>query len=225
METEVKQQSDCKKTSFSCVDCGKKLCGDEAYDPNAAYPKFCPTGALSQQRRREIMELYDEDRNREIMIAAAEVEAEGYCVWPRVEEIMRFAEKVGARKIGIATCVGLMREAAVFARILRSRGFEPYGICCKVGAERKVDVGIPQACTEVGPVMCNPVMQAKLLEDAGTQLNVVIGLCVGHDSLFYKYSAAPVTTLVTKDRVTGHNPAAALYTASSYYERLYGEEK
>ena len=62
--------------------------------------------------------------------------------------------------------------------------------------------------------MCNPILQARLLNQAYTELNVVIGLCVGHDSLFYKYSNAYTTTLVTKDRVTGHNPAAALYTAN-----------
>ena len=49
---------------------------------------------------------------------------------------------------------------------------------------------------------------------------MVMGLCVGHDSLFYKYSDALVTTLVTKDRVLGHNPVAALYQANAYYKRL-----
>ena len=45
---------------------------------------------------------------------------------------------------------------------------------------------------------------------------MVVGLCVGHDSLFYKYSDAPVTTAITKDRVLSHNPAGALYTG--YYK-------
>lgn len=66
--------------------------------------------------------------------------------------------------------------------------------------------------------MCNPILQARLLNQA----NVVIGLCMGHDSLFYRYSEAYVTTLVTKDRVTGHNPAAALYTSHSYYKKGLG---
>jgi uncharacterized metal-binding protein len=70
--------------------------------------------------------------------------------------------------------------------------------------------------------MCNPILQARLLNRAKTDLNVVIGLCVGHDSLFYRYSEAYVTTLVTKDRVTGHNPAAALYTSHSYYKKGFG---
>ena len=72
----------------------------------------------------------------------------------------------------------------------------------------------------MGKNMCNPIMQAKLLNREKTDLNIVIGLCVGHDSLFYKYSDALCTTLVTKDRVLAHNPVGALYQAGSYYSRL-----
>lgn len=82
-------------------------------------------------------------------------------------------------------------------------------------------MGIPAECEKIGPAMCNPIMQARLLNKAQTDLNVVIGLCVGHDSLFYKYSDAYVTTLVTKDRVTGNNPVAALYTANSYHHKKF----
>ena len=64
--------------------------------------------------------------------------------------------------------------------------------------------------------LCNPIAQASLLARAGTELNVVIGLCVGHDSLFFMHSKAPVTVLVAKDRVLGHNPVAGLYTSHSY---------
>ena len=68
--------------------------------------------------------------------------------------------------------------------------------------------------------MCNPIMQAKLLNEADTDLNIVMGLCVGHDSLFLKYAKAPCVSLVIKDRVLGNNPAAALYTTSSFYSKL-----
>ena len=210
---------------FSCVDCKVRVCGDAPYSSDTNYPAFCPTPGLQQGAEQEevlaeAMALYGEDRNREIMVAAAEVESEGYCVWPRVEEIMRFAEKLGAKKIGIATCVGLLNEASLFAEILRARGFEPVGIGCKAGSQLKTAMGVDEQFCDVGGVMCNPILQAKKLEAEGTQLNVVIGLCVGHDSLFYKYSAAPVTTLITKDRVTGHNPAGPLYTSKSYYKKL-----
>ena len=62
--------------------------------------------------------------------------------------------------------------------------------------------------------------QAKLLNEKKTDLNIVVGLCVGHDSIFYKYSDALCTTLITKDRVLGHNPAAAIYQMNAYYSKL-----
>ena len=65
--------------------------------------------------------------------------------------------------------------------------------------------------------MCNPLGQARALDQAGTELNLLLGLCVGHDSLFMKHSVAPVTVLAAKDRVLGHNPLAAIYLADGYY--------
>jgi uncharacterized metal-binding protein len=73
--------------------------------------------------------------------------------------------------------------------------------------------------------ICNPILQARLLNSQKTQLNVIVGLCVGHDALFTRHSQAPVTTLITKDRVLGHNPAAALYTSNFYYKRLFDNKE
>ena len=207
-----------EEKTLSCVDCGTQNCKFKT----RTYPEFCLTTNLSEEDSAWALERYDEDRNREIMIASAEVEYEGYCQWTRVQEIMEFARKIGARKIGIANCIGLINEARTFARILRANGFEPYSVICKVEGRAKSSVGIPSECENIGPAMCNPILQARLLNQAGTDLNVVIGLCVGHDSLFYRYSDAYVTTLVTKDRVTGNNPAAALYTSGSYYKKRFG---
>lgn len=207
-----------EKNKLSCVDCGTQNCKFKT----RTYPEFCLTTNLSEDDSAWALERYDEDRNREIMVASAEVEYEGYCQWTRVQEIMEFARKIGAKKIGIANCIGLIREARIFAKILRANGFEAYSVVCKVEGRAKTSVGIPERCEEIGPAMCNPILQARLLNKAGTDLNVVIGLCVGHDSLFYRYSDAYVTTLVTKDRVTGNNPAAALYTAESYYRKKFG---
>ena len=66
--------------------------------------------------------------------------------------------------------------------------------------------------------------QARILNREGTDLNVIVGLCVGHDTLFIKHSEAPVTCLIVKDRVLAHNPAAALYASGSYYKRLLSPE-
>ena len=46
---------------------------------------------------------------------------------------------------------------------------------------------------------------------------------MGHDIIFNQYSKAPVSTLIVKDRVTGNNPAAAIY---GYHRRkdLFGND-
>lgn len=208
-----------KPEEMSCIDCTVKNCdkGDKAY------PAFCLTTHMDQEILQDALECYAEEENHKAMVAAAEVEYEHYCKYTRVEEIMEFARKIKARKIGIATCVGLLRESRTLAAILRKHGFEVYGVACKAGAVPKAEVGIPEECCKIGKNTCNPILQAKLLNAAKTDLNVVMGLCVGHDSLFYKYSEALTTTGVTKDRVLGHNPVAALYTAESYYNKLLDE--
>ncbi len=209
-----------KPEEMSCIDCTVKNCdkGDKTY------PAFCLTTHMDQEILQDALACYAEEENHAVMVAAAEVEYEHYCKYTRVEEIMAFAKKIGAKKIGIATCVGLLKESRTLAAILRKHGFEVYGAACKVGAVPKTEVGIPEECCQIGNHMCNPILQAKLLNAAKTDLNVVMGLCVGHDSLFYKYSEALTTTGVTKDRVLGHNPAAALYTAEGYYSKLMEEE-
>lgn len=205
-----------KVETMSCVDCAVTNCNTGG----KAYPEFCLTMEMDKEVLAEAMGCYKEEVNKKATVAAAEVEFEHYCQYTRVEEIMEFAGKIGAKKLGIATCVGLIRESRTLAAIFRVHGFEVYGIGCKVGEVHKVDVGIPEKCEGVGAHMCNPILQAKLLNKQKTDLNVVVGLCVGHDSLFYKYSDALVTTAVTKDRVLGHNPVAALYTADTYYKKL-----
>lgn len=173
--------------------------------------------------RKDAVEALCQGMDHEIAVAAAEVEYEGYGRWCRVEDTIAFARKLKIQRIGIATCVGMLSEAQVLNQILRARGFEVYVISCKVGAVAKTEIGISPCCSSCGVNLCDPILQAKLLNEKDTQLNIVFGLCVGHDSLFYKYSNAICTTLVAKDRVTGHNPVMPLYLTQSYYKRLMEE--
>jgi len=165
---------------------------------------------------------------RRLAQESARTEAAGYCRTTRIEDTMDFARRIGAHKLGIAHCVGLMHEARLAQEIFAAGGFEVYTVCCKVGSISKESIGLTDG-EKVRPgqyeALCSPVGQAALLAEAGTQLNVVIGLCVGHDSLFFMHSKAPATVLVAKDRVLGHNPVACLYTSHSYYRRLKGTKK
>ena len=205
----------------SCVDCCIGNCNWE----EDTYPKFCLSTHMKPEVLADAMAEYEKEEVRRVTIAAAEVEADNYCRMTRLEETVEFAKKIGAKKIGIATCLGLLSESGTLAKILRSHGFEVYGVACKSGTQKKVDVGIPERCDAVGFNMCNPILQAKMLNDAHTDLNILMGLCVGHDSMFYKYSDALVTTLVAKDRVLGHNTVAAIYQADKYYKKVYGDKK
>ena len=201
----------------SCVDCGILNCKTR----DKEYPEFCLTTELTQETIEKVRALYEEEENNKVSVISAQIENEFYLRYTRVEEVIEFACRMVYKKIGIATCVGLIEESRILARILRKNGFEVYGAVCKIGSFLKTEVGVPQEdITRTGAVMCNPIMQAEVLNQAGTDFNVVMGLCVGHDSLFYKYSEALVTTLVAKDRVLAHNPAGALYQTGAYYKKL-----
>ena len=200
----------------SCIDCGTTNCNLQ----DSVYPDFCLTTGMDEKVLTRAMAAYEDPEERKMSQVSASVEHDGYMQWTRVEELMVFSERMGYKKLGIATCVGLIRESRTLAQILRNHGFEVYGVACKCGVQKKASVGCDPSCDELGPNMCNPVLQAELLNEEGTDFNVTMGLCVGHDSLFYKHSKAPVTTLVAKDRVLAHNPCAALYQADASYQRL-----
>ena len=208
-------------TGPECALCGVKGCMSE---PGAKrLPDFCPM-PVEKDLLDEVERTYlEHDDLRRLAVESARTEAEGYCHRTRVEEIMDFARRMGMTRLGIAHCVGLMQEAKAAREIFLAGGFEVFTVCCKAGSIAKEKIGLKDD-EKIHPgqfeAMCSPVGQAALLAKADTQLNVVIGLCVGHDSLFFMHSKAPATVLVAKDRVLGHNPVAALYTSHSYYKRL-----
>jgi uncharacterized metal-binding protein len=127
---------------------------------------------------------------------------------PRLLETVRFAQELGCKKVGLAFCLSVAAEAKVIEEIF-ARHFEVVSVCCKTGGIGKVEMGMPEV--NPGEIMCNPAGQADLMNKAGTELNILCGLCVGHDAIFGKISRAPVTTLFVKDRALKHNPAEAVY--------------
>ena len=144
---------------------------------------------------------------------------------PRIEEIMQFAAKCHYTTLGLAFCIGLRKEARQISRIFEAKGFDVASVCCKVGRTPKESIGLTGEEKSRGPEamesMCNPIVQAELLNDQNVDLAVMLGLCVGHDTLFLKYCRVPCTILAVKDRVLGHNPLAAIYLSESpYYGRL-----
>ncbi len=162
------------------------------------------------------LSLYKEE-DTAIHRAASLIEAEHYMKKTRVEELILFSREMGYETLGVAFCKGLFNEARVLCSYLRKH-FKVYSVCCKVCGTPKVKLKLPRLTEDEKEVMCNPLAQARALKDNHTDLNVTVGLCIGHDILFNKHSKAPVTTLIVKDRVLAHNPAGALYTG--YYHKL-----
>lgn len=163
---------------------------------------------------------YEECRkadNLKLYQKSSSLEVEGYMKYPRVKELIRLAEEMGWKKLGIAFCIGLSDEARRLQELLESHGFEVHSVVCKVGGVKKNKFSLPNGNDHA----CNPILQAMTLNDTGTDLNIIVGLCLGHDILFQIYSKAPTTTLIVKDRVMAHNPVGALYSRY-HFEKLMG---
>ena len=212
----------------SCALCPPTVQACKQGEARERGPGFCPSkvdpATVSDGRA-----FYDDDpETLRVAQTSARVEGEGYCKWTRVEEIVEFSKRMGFRKLGIANCIGLMREAEILSRILESHGFEVFSVACKAGNYAKEELGLKDS-EKVKPggfePMCNPVTQAEMLNRHGSEFNIVVGLCLGHDSLFFKHADALSTVLIAKDRVLGHNPIAALHLIDTYYSRLWGSQR
>ncbi|NQT81232.1 MAG: DUF1847 domain-containing protein [Candidatus Aminicenantes bacterium] len=211
---------------LKCAECKLKHCTQKITD-ESILPPFCPIKNF-KSLIEEVKTRYQAQDIQNFFKQAALTEKEAYDekaareegrivpVRPRIKEIAEFSKKIGAKRIGIAFCSGLTDEAARASSILKKHGFEIFSAICSCGAVDKTEVGIPPDYkirdVEKFEAACNPLLQAELLNQAKTAINVIIGLCVGHDMLFTKHSKAPVTTLIVKDRFTGHNPVISLYT-------------
>jgi len=176
--------------------------------------KSCYGGKDCPGMRDETTSGYSEEERRS-MAVSAQLESRYYMKLTRLEEIIHYAKDMGYRHLGMAFCIGLEREASVINEILEKE-FEVSSVCCKVCGIDKKDLGLERLHSYEGvEATCNPLGQAMVLNKEGTDLNIILGLCIGHDVIFTKNSKAPVTTLAVKDRVLAHNPLGAIY--SRYY--------
>lgn len=187
---------------YTCAYCQKHSCHKNSLKEA---PKNCPTKNESDELEK-ILEEYNKKEIYDIAKASAEVVMDNYGLKPRVTEIIDFCSKMQYKKIGLAFCVALAKEANIFTKILVKHGFEVETVICKLGNVNRENIGIENCNIP----MCNPIAQAEFLNKENTEFNIVLGLCVGHDTLFFKYSKAPVTVLAVKDRVFDHNPLSAI---------------
>jgi uncharacterized metal-binding protein len=222
-----------EKALPSCASCEferpKKIC----FTSEGFGDKGCPT-LVGKETLAEAQKEYEDPQIREFARQASIQEGECYAnrhqrpyvMQPsktRIVEIGEFAQKMGYKRLGLAFCIGLAKEAKIVEGVFKAYGFEVVSVLCKAGRTSKTKIGIKEKemiFQGTDESMCNPIFQAKTLNSAGTEFNVLLGLCVGHDSLFFKYAKAPTTVLAVKDRVTGHNPLAAIYLSETYYRKI-----
>lgn len=219
-----------------CAKCPTALCESTSIDEvnKDALPKNCPI-KTSREVTRLSVERYKDETVRRLYIPATITEKEAYqrvrgvvmAVRPRVKELVEFAKLLNLKKIGIAFCAGLRDESLRLTRFLENQGFTVVSIVCKCGAVDKTALGVDEkhkiGDSEKFESACNPLLQAELLNEANTEINVIVGLCIGHDMLFTMNSKAPVTTLIVKDRLLGHNPVIGLYSA--YHKPIIESQK
>ena len=217
----------------NCARCSFKVADRVCRKEGGKHPENCPTIRKADLTEEVLAEYHNRD-NLEFARQASRQEAEGYIGRdlgyanvrpgkPRIEEILDFTTRMGYQKIGMAFCMGLQKEAGMVEKIFSSRGLKMVSAICKIGRVPKEALGLKDdEKIAIGKfeTMCNPILQAEVLNREKTDFNILLGLCVGHDSLFLKYADAPCTVLAVKDRVTGHNPLAAVYTLDSYYRAL-----
>ena len=142
--------------------------------------------------------------------SAMDISLEEERVLCRISELIYFAIDMNYKKIGIAYCSDLAEPAGIVAQVMR-RFFNVVPICCKIGGKRLPDVSLAGN----DKIACNPHGQAEIFNRAGTDFNIIIGLCIGTDCIFTELSNAPVSTLFVKDRSLANNPIGAVY--SDYY--------
>lgn len=201
-----------------CSYCGKKSCfkGDLSKTP-----EFCPSINHSDLLDQAKDTLHQPENIKMAQDVARTWKEYGKLT--RVEETIQYARLQGHKKLGLAFCVGLSEEARLFTNVLLNEGFEVASVCCMCGALSADDVELPEEDKIVPGFrqpMCNPIGQAAVLDAEDCDLHVIIGLCVGDDTLFIKHAQAPVTILAVKDRVLAHNPLGALYTSKHIYTRI-----
>lgn len=215
-----------------CAACPmKKTGGRRCASAEGRGPDDCPTINKADMAQESLGVYKSEEFNRMARTAAL-VERAGYIkanetdikpARPRIVELVDFAKRMGYKKMSLLFCLGLRKEASIAGEILETNGFEMVSAICKVGCLPKSELGLTRE-EQLNPrgeeSMCNPVMQAEIANEAGVEFNILLGLCVGHDSLVLAHLKAPATILAVKDRLMGHNPLAPLYQYDSYYKYL-----
>jgi uncharacterized metal-binding protein len=170
--------------------------------------KGCRRGEACTAESGAYLHEYRDGESRECVKAGSALVDNGRAgTLSRLEEIVEYFLLRGYRKLGVAYCYGLEKEAALLRKYLEKRGIVSVFVSCTVDGLTEAQIDPDK---KVCAVSCNPLGQAHALNKAGVDLTLLMGLCLGHDILLQKHLRMDFTTFVVKDRVYGHDPLLAL---------------
>ncbi len=198
-----------KNASPQCAKCPSKLC---VSGPSEDGPAFCAM-KTAPDVFEEAHRIVQRPEIQKMFRGVATTWRDTRLSKNRLEEIMTYALNMDFKKLGVVFCIGLSEQGEVVSAVFEKNGFEVVSACCMTGGFSSDDVGLSEEDKiyhEGRQPQCNPVGQALLMNKSQTDLNVLVGLCVGDDVLFIRHSDAPVTILAVKDRINAHNPLAAI---------------
>lgn len=199
-----------------CAKCPFELRDRKCFNSNGKSPANCPTEEFADEKS-DIIDEYKTEELKKFYITSSDLSGG---MKTRIEETVEVADKMGYKRLGLAFCSGLRNEAKKISGFLEKKGFEVCSVICKCGNIAKSEIDETAEGRDAKKTYCNPLQQAMVLNKAETDWNIVVGLCVGHDSILLKHCDAMCTVLAAKDKVTGHNPLAPVYTLDSYYRGL-----
>ena len=207
---------------MNCAYCTSQACQTRCRE---GLPEDCP---MEDAGRVEAdCSCYHQEENQDFYADSIESMKQSFGKMPRIIEAVNFCRLRGYQKIGVAYCSGVLKKGIAVAQIFEKHGFEVVSVGCKLGGfspeELIDDLPEPPVQGETGRpkrAICNPIGQARFLNEQKTDFNVVVGLCVGHDSLFFRYSHAPVTVVVLKDRLFPHQSDPSEQAAMEWSQPL-----
>lgn len=174
--------------------------------------KGCRNGKPCSDGGSEYLHEYLSRENQETVKAASELVDNGRAgTLSRLEEIVEFFHLRAYKKLGVAYCYGLEREAVLLRTYFEQHGIHAVFVSCTIDGLTEEQLNPDKTNCSVS---CNPLGQATFLNSSGVDLAVLMGLCLGHDILIQKQLQMDFTTFAVKDRVFNHNPLQALYAFS-----------
>ncbi|MFC1820939.1 DUF1847 domain-containing protein [Thermodesulfobacteriota bacterium] len=155
-----------------CSYCPQKKCytGDVSQVPD-----FCPTANRPELMEEAMAKLSEKPNQAIAQDVARSWKAKDRPI--RIERTAEYARLRGYKKLGLAFCVGLSKEAGLLTNYFLNEGFEIASVCCMCGAISSDDIELPEE-DKVAPAgtrqaMCNPITQATVLNSEKCDFNIL----------------------------------------------------